>query len=56
MDPYGDTLMNEEAAAALREIHDLRQRCGDERAPLLPPARTAPTRARMWIGPVAMRR
>ncbi|MET9729288.1 hypothetical protein ABZZ79_01060 [Streptomyces sp. NPDC006458] len=32
VDPYGDTLMNEqEAAAALREIHDLRQRCGDER-------------------------
>lgn len=32
VDPYGDTLMNEqESAAALREIHDLRQRCGDER-------------------------
>ncbi|MFC4471596.1 hypothetical protein ACFPH6_45110 [Streptomyces xiangluensis] len=32
IDPYGDTLMNEqEAAAALREVHDLRQRCGDER-------------------------
>jgi hypothetical protein len=32
VDPYGDTLMNEqEAAAALREIHDPRQRCGDER-------------------------
>ncbi|WP_381195148.1 hypothetical protein [Streptomyces maoxianensis] len=32
VDPYGDALMNEqEAAAALREIHALRQRCGDER-------------------------
>ncbi|MEU5085095.1 MULTISPECIES: hypothetical protein [Streptomyces] len=32
VDPYGDTLMNEqEAVAALQEIHSLRQRCGDER-------------------------
>lgn len=32
VDPYGDTLMNEqEAAAALREVHGLRQRCSDER-------------------------
>ena len=32
VDPYGDTLMNEqETAAALREMHGLRQRCGDER-------------------------
>ncbi|MGW4020400.1 hypothetical protein [Streptomyces sp. NPDC005009] len=32
VDPYGDTLMNEqESAVALREIRDLRQRCGDER-------------------------
>ncbi|MFJ8360433.1 hypothetical protein [Streptomyces sp. NPDC093984] len=32
VDPYGDTLMNEqEAAAAVREIHDLKQRCSDER-------------------------
>ncbi|MFE2486115.1 hypothetical protein ACFXGR_23015 [Streptomyces mirabilis] len=32
VDPYGDTLLNEqEAAAALLEIHDLKQRCGDER-------------------------
>jgi hypothetical protein len=32
IDPYRDTYMNEqESAAALREIHDLRQRCGDER-------------------------
>jgi hypothetical protein len=31
VDPYGDTLMNEqESAAALREIHGLRQRCGEE--------------------------
>ncbi|MGM9381497.1 hypothetical protein [Streptomyces antibioticus] len=32
VDPYGDTLMNEqEAKAALREIYGLRQSCGDER-------------------------
>ncbi|MEU0228856.1 hypothetical protein ABZ177_31545 [Streptomyces sp. NPDC006284] len=32
VDLYGDTLMNEqEAAAAIREIGDLKQRCGDER-------------------------
>lgn len=32
VDPYEDTLINEqESAAALREIHELRQRCGDER-------------------------
>ncbi|MFF3469228.1 hypothetical protein [Streptomyces sp. NPDC002619] len=32
IDPYGDTLMNrQESAAALREIHVLRQRCSDER-------------------------
>ncbi|PJN08566.1 hypothetical protein CG723_27725 [Streptomyces sp. CB01635] len=32
VDPYGDTLMNEqESAAALNEIHELRQRCSDER-------------------------
>lgn len=32
IDPYGDALMNEqEAEAALREIHGLRRRCGDER-------------------------
>ncbi|WGD41647.1 hypothetical protein [Streptomyces cathayae] len=32
VDLYGDTLMNEqEAAAAVREIRDLKQRCGDER-------------------------
>ncbi|MGW2707075.1 hypothetical protein [Streptomyces sp. NPDC001340] len=32
VDPYGDTLMNEqESAAALREIHDLRQRCSEDR-------------------------
>jgi hypothetical protein len=32
IDPYGDALMNEqESAAALGEIHSLRQRCGDER-------------------------
>ncbi|MDQ0775849.1 hypothetical protein QF026_004315 [Streptomyces aurantiacus] len=32
VDPYGDALMNEqEAAAALGEIPDLRQRCTDER-------------------------
>ncbi|MDQ0404446.1 hypothetical protein ABVB69_05140 [Streptomyces sp. NPDC000349] len=32
VDPYGDTLINEqEAEAALREIHVLRQGCGDER-------------------------
>ncbi|MGW5234510.1 hypothetical protein ACWEQU_20000 [Streptomyces nodosus] len=31
IDPYGDTLMNEqESAAALRELHHLRQRCGGE--------------------------
>ncbi|GAA5028710.1 hypothetical protein [Streptomyces siamensis] len=32
VDPYGNTLMNEqEAAAALREIDDLMQRCDNER-------------------------
>jgi len=32
VDPYGPTLMNEqESAAALPEIHDLKQRCGDDR-------------------------
>jgi hypothetical protein len=32
VDPYGDTLMNEqESAAALPEIHDLKHRCGDDR-------------------------
>jgi hypothetical protein len=32
VDPYGNTLMNEqESAAALGEIHELRQRCADER-------------------------
>ncbi|USQ82476.1 hypothetical protein NFX46_01035 [Streptomyces phaeoluteigriseus] len=32
VDLYGDTLMNEqEAAAAVREIGDLKQRCSDER-------------------------
>ncbi len=32
VDPYGDTLMNEqEAAAALQEIHGLRLRCADKR-------------------------
>ena len=32
VDPYGDTVMNEqEAAIALGEIPDLRKRCGDER-------------------------
>lgn len=32
VDPYGDTLMNEqESAAALPEIPDLKQRCSDER-------------------------
>jgi hypothetical protein len=32
VDPYGDALMNEqEAAVALGEIPDLRQRCTDER-------------------------
>ncbi|MGA5039509.1 hypothetical protein ACPCA8_20935 [Streptomyces capoamus] len=32
VDPYGDTVMNEqEAAAALQEIGRLKQRCGDER-------------------------
>ena len=31
-DPYGDTLTNEqESEAALPEIHDLKQRCGDDR-------------------------
>lgn len=31
VDPYGDTLMNEqEAAAALQETDGLRQKCGDE--------------------------
>jgi hypothetical protein len=32
VDPYGDTLMNEqEAEAALRQIPGLREQCGDER-------------------------
>ncbi|MFI8487400.1 hypothetical protein [Streptomyces rubrogriseus] len=32
VDPYGDTLMNEqEAAAAVQEIGGLKQRCDDER-------------------------
>ncbi|OUD01626.1 hypothetical protein [Streptomyces swartbergensis] len=32
VDPYGDTLMNEqEATAALQEIHALRPSCADER-------------------------
>jgi hypothetical protein len=32
VDPYGDSLMNEqEAAVALQEIHGLRQSCADER-------------------------
>jgi hypothetical protein len=32
VDPYGDTLMNEqEAGAALQEIHGLRRSCADER-------------------------
>ncbi|WP_432082006.1 hypothetical protein [Streptomyces sp. WAC 04229] len=32
VDPYGDTLMNEqEAAAAVQEIGVLKQQCGDER-------------------------
>jgi hypothetical protein len=32
VDPYGNTLMNEqEAEAALQEIHGLRRRCTDER-------------------------
>jgi hypothetical protein len=32
IDPYGDTLMNEqESAVALREIQELRQRCSDKR-------------------------
>ncbi|WP_405861369.1 hypothetical protein OG407_25040 [Streptomyces sp. NBC_01515] len=32
VDPYGDTLMHEQAAAAaLKEIHGLRRSCADER-------------------------
>lgn len=46
VDPYGDTLMNEqEAAAAVLEIDALKQWCGDERQLAGRPARPLPAQA-----------